>query len=196
MNPGKLRDRVTLLRLTGGADLAFAETAQAWAQVRETGRKNNFAKIGIGADGVEIVLREREITLHDAILWNGCHYFLTNITREGTAPVCLKIQAARVPCRTAEAYRYRTSRGKTGYPVNTPERLGSFPACLTEKYLGSREETSHMENETRLVAVTPKAAAYQVGDLFEISGKRYRVMVVHDLEDWKNEYEIQRVEDD
>lgn len=195
MNPGKLRDRVTLLRLTGGADLAFAPAAQVWAQVRETGRKNNFAKVGIGADGVEIVLREREITLHDAILWNGCHYFLTNIAKEGVHPVYLKIQAARVPCRTAEATRYRTFRGETGQPVNTLERLGSFPACLTEKYLGSREEPSHMENETRLVAVAPKAAAYQAGDLFEISGKRYRVMVVHDLEDWKTEYEIQQVED-
>lgn len=195
MNPGKLRDRVTLLRLTGGADLTFAPAAQVWAQVRETGRKNNFAKVGIGADGVEILLREREITLHDAVLWNGCHYFLTDIAKEGNHPVYWKVQAARVPCRTAEVYRYRTSRGEAGYPVNTLEQLGSFPACLTEKYLGSREEASHMENETRLVAVAPKAAAYQAGDLFEIGGKKYRVMVAHDLEDWKNEYEIQRVED-
>lgn len=196
MNPGKLRDRVTLLRLTGGADLSFTKAAQVWAQVRETGRKNIFAKVGIGSDGVEIVLREREITLHDAILWNGRHYFLTNIAREGTAPAYLKIQAARVPCRTAEVYRCRTERGKTGQPVNFFERVGSFPACLTEKYLGSAGEQSHMESETRLVAVAPKAAACKAGDLFAIDGKRYRVMVVHDLEDWKIEYEIERAEDD
>ena len=196
MNPGKLRERGALLRLTGTNDLRWEERSKLWMQVKETGRKNIFAKVGVGSDGVEIVLREREITLHDAILWNGRHYFLTNIAREGTAPAYLKIQAARVPCRTAEVYRCRTERGKTGQPVNFFERVGSFPACLTEKYLGSREEASHMESETRLVAVAPKAAACKAGDLFAMDGARYRVMVVHDLEDWKIEYEIERVEDD
>ena len=196
MNPGKLRERGALLRLAGTNDLRWEERSKLWMQVKETGRKNIFAKVGIGSDGVEIVLREREITLHDAIRWNGRHYFLTNIAREGTAPAYLKIQAARVPCRTAEVYRCRTERGDTGQPVNVFERVGSFPACLTEKYLGSAGEQSHMESETRLVAVAPKAAACKAGDLFAIDGKRYRVMVVHDLEDWKIEYEIERVEDD
>lgn len=196
MNPGNLRERGTLLRINGTSNLQWEELAGLWMQVKETGRKNLFSKVGIGADGVEILIRSRDITLHDAIRWNGRHYFLTNISEEGTAPVYLKIQAARVNPMPVTVWRDKVEKGALNQPVRAPEQIGSFPGCITEKYLASRGEESHIESEIRLVAVAPKAALYRAGDLFEISGEKFRVMVVHNLENWKNEYEIQRIEDD
>ena len=196
MNPGKLRTRGTLLRLSGGNDLIWAESEGLWMQIKETGKKNLFSKVGIGSDGVEITLRKRDISLHDAILWRGQHYFLTNISEEGSAPVYLKIQAARIPATMVTVTRAGITRDELGRPEETAEKIGSFPGCITEKYLGSEEEPSHFESETRLVVVSPNAAAYQTGDVFEFGGAAYRVMVVHELEGWKNEYEVKRVEDD
>lgn len=195
MNPGKLRERGVLLRLSGEKDLKWEENSGIWMQVKETGRKNLFSKVGIGSDGVEIFLRKRDITLHDAIQWKGQHYFLTNITEEGTAPVYLKIQAARITPVTVTAWQNQVSMGDLNQAEYMWEQAGTFPACVTEKYLASREEESHMESEIRLVAVTPKVAVYQAGDIFEIAEKKFRVMIVHNLESWKNEYEIQRIED-
>lgn len=196
MNPGKLRERGTLLRISGTTDLQWEEHCKIWMQVKETGRKNLFSKVGIGADGVEILIRSRDITLHDAIRWNGQHYFLTNISEEGTAPVYLRIQAARVNPVPVTVWRDKVEKGTLNQPIRAPEQIGSFPGCITEKYLGSRDEESHMESEIRLIAVAPKAADYQVGDIFEFTGHKFRVMVVHNLENWKNEYETQRIEDD
>ena len=96
MNPGKLRGRGFVLRLSGTTDLRWESLAEVWISGKSTGRKNLFSKVGIGADGAEFLLRERDLTLHDAILWNGRHYFLTDIVKEGAHPVYYRVQAARV----------------------------------------------------------------------------------------------------
>ena len=44
--------------------------------------------------------------------------------------------------------------------------------------------------------MAPKAALYKKGDRFEFGGERFRVEVVHSLENWKNEYEVRREADD
>lgn len=196
MNPGKLRERAAVLRLAGEADLRWEKLCGVWLSGKETGRQNIFSKVGIGAAGAEFLLRERGLTLHDAILWRGQHFFLTNIACEGTAPVYLRVQAARVTPVTALHYRRKMTLGELNRPEQTLEKIGSFPCCLTEKYLGSSDENSHVESRARLVAVTPKAVRCRPGDLLEIEGKQYRVMVVHQLESYKNEVEIERTEDD
>lgn len=196
MNPGKLRERAAVLRLVGEADLRWEKLCGVWLSAKETGRKNLFSKVGIGTAGAEFLLRERGLTLHDAILWRGQHYLLTDIAREGTAPVYLRVQAARVTPVIALHYRRRVALGELNRPEQTTEQLGSFPCCLTEKYLGSSDENSHVESRARLVAVTPKAVRCIPGDLLEIEDEQYRVMVVHQLEIYKNELEIERTSDD
>lgn len=196
MNPGKLRARGTLLRLSGEADLTWEPLRSIWLSGAETGRKNLFSKVGIGAAGAEFLVRQQDLTLNDAIFWSGQHYFLTDLTKEGWHPVYFKLQAARVTPQLAAVLRDTIHRDKLGRPIRKEQPIGSFPACLTEKYLGSSAEPSHIEQTERLIAVAPKAAQYLAGDLFVIGGQKYRVMVVHALEDYKNEYEIERVLDD
>ena len=196
MNPGRLRERGFVLRLSGKENLKWDMLCGIWLSGKLTGRRNLFSRVGIGADGAEFLLRERDITLHDAILWEGQQYFLTNIAKEGTGPVYFRISAARVSPETVTVRRDIIEMGALNRPERVEKEIGSFPGCITEKYLGSSPEDSHIESEKRLIAVAPKAAAYRAGDCFEIRGKRYRVEVVHELESWKNEYEIRREEDD
>lgn len=197
MDPGKLRKRGSILKLVSDGDsLAWTAWKQVYLTVKETGKKNLFSRVGIGTDGAEIILREQPLTLNDAILWENQHYFLTDIVKEGIHPVYLKLQSARITPKTVTVKRNEVKKGKNNTPLREEKTVGSFPGCVTEKYLGSSAEESHIEREIRFVVVAPKAALYQAGDIFEIEGNRYRVMVVHLLEPYKNEYEIQRTEDD
>ena len=196
MNPGKLRERGQILRLNGENTLEWQTLCDVWLKGQETGRRNLFSTLGIGAAGAEFLLRERDLTLHDAILYRGQHYFLTEIGREGIHPIYYKVQAARITPQTVTVWRDQVSKGEYGRPLREPEVIGSFPGLITEKYLGSVEETMHIESEERLIVVAPKAAIYQTGDHFEIGENRYRVMVAHPFEDFKNEYEVKRVVDD
>lgn len=196
MNPGRLRERGFVLRLSGKENLKWDTLCGIWLSGKLTGRRNLFSRVGIGVDGAEFLLRERDITLHDAILWEGQHYFLTNIAREGAAPVYYRISAARVSPETVTVRRDTIEMGAFNRPERVEKEIGSFPGCVTEKYLGSSPEDSHIESEKRLIVVAPKAALYREGDRFEIWGESYRVEVVHKLENWKNEYEVRREEDD
>lgn len=195
MNPGKLRKRGWLMRLAGEKDLRFEAARSLWTEMNETGRKNLFSQVGIGSDGAEFLLRASDLTLHDAILYKGQHYFLTNIEQMGIHPVYFKVSAARVPCETITVSRTVTAKDNLGRAERTVTTIGSFPGCITEKYLRTETNKSHLELEKRRVVVAPKAAAYKPGDIFEILGESWRVVLVHDLESWKNEYEVERTED-
>ena len=196
MNPGKLRDRGIVLRLAGKEMLRWEPVCTVWLQGKPTGRKNLFSRVGIGADGAEFLLRERDRTLHDAILWEGQHYFLTDIAKEGVHPVYWKVSAARVNPVDVTVKRDTVEKGAQNRPVREERKIGSFPGCVTEKYLGNSPQDSHIESEERLIVVAPKAALYKKGDRFEFGGERFRVEVVHSLENWKNEYEVRREADD
>jgi len=195
VDPGKLRKRGWLMRLAGEEDLRFEAVRSLWMDVTETGRKNIFSRVGIGGDGAEFIVRSCDLTLHDAILYEGQHYFLTDIEKTGICPVWFRVMAARVPCETVTVFRTETSRSDLGRAKQTVSVIGSFPGCITEKYLGEEVGKSHLELEKRRVVVAPKAAVYKPGDTFEILGARWRVVLVHDLEAWKNEYEIERTDD-
>lgn len=202
MNPGILRERgeiLTLSPLPGENPLPGWEwktDRKIWLSAKETGKKNLFSGVGVGAAGVDILMRETDLTLHNAIRWRGQHYFLTNIQEEGIHPVYYKVQAARITPKTVTQYRMQTEIGEYNRPDNEYLPLQTFPACITEKYVKSSDQDSHVETEAQLAAVTPKVIEAKAGDLFEIEGKKYRVMTAHLQDEFKNEYVIQRTEED
>ena len=197
MNPGKLRERGEILEFsTVSGGFEWKEAGKIWLSVKETGKKNLFSGVGVGAAGAEILIREAPVTLHNAIRWKGQHYFLTNIQEEGIHPVYLKIQAARITPKTVIQHRMDTKLGERNRPINEYKPVQTFPACITEKYVKSSDEDSHVETQTQLAAVTPKAIEAKAGDLFEVEGRKYRVMTAHLQDEYKNEYIIQQTEDD
>lgn len=196
MNVGKLRERAFVLRLKGESDLRWEPERPIWVQVTETGKRCLFSQFGVGKSGADFLMREGDITMNDAILWRGQHYFISDIQRTGLHPRYLTVSCARVTPEIAEHSRPVSTRGALGRPETERQRLGSCPVCLTEKYLRDNAEDSHLEQQKRLVAVAPKALRCEEGDILTILGGDFRVMVCHRLEAYKNEYEIERVTDD
>ena len=56
-------------------------------------------------------------------------------------------------------------------------------------------ETPQTSTEQCLVLVVPKAIILKVGEQITLEGKVWRVVVPHELDNWKNEYEIIRNDD-
>lgn len=198
MNPGKLRDRGQILRLAEVGEKVYnwQSAGGIWCEFKETGEENLFSKVGIGAAGAEITVRENKLTCNDALLVRGEHFFITDINRTGIAPIYYKVQAAMIAPETATVTRTVVSIGSNGIPANTSQIVAECPVYLTEKALSTAEEKSMVESTNRLVAVTPKILECLPGDIMEFMGMKYRVNVCHIMERYKNEYEIERITDD
>ncbi len=182
INAGKLEKKITLLTLgavTGG--WAWQETGTAWAAITMTGKPALFSSVGLSARGAEITLRVRSLTLDRAVRYRGQHYFLTAADEDGKG--FLKLTAATVEVVQCTA---------------TPdaEPVGAmFPGVLTEKYLRHEQQTPMAVNVICYVLVTPKAVELTPGELVDVAGTSYEILVAHTLDGYKNEYEIMRTVD-
>lgn len=196
MDAGKLRQRVQLLSLQKQENrYCYEPVKNTFAAVKVTGRTGIFSKIGIGAEGVEFILRSQPLTLHQGIRYQGEHYFITSITETGIAPRHLTVSAVKVKPRECALNQKPGNRGVYG-GEEKKDNIITFPGFLTEKYLRDGEEPGHFETGITVVLVTPKEIIADAGKIITIDGKRYRISTVHDLDDYKNEYEVQRTEDD
>jgi len=68
----------------------------------------------------------------------------------------------------------------------------TFPGVLTEKYLAHQQEWPMSVNDLELVLVAPKPIRLQPGRLVACQGAAWEVLVAHELDKYKNEYEIGR----
>ncbi len=177
----ELKERVgvlTLARVEGEDKLVWTETRRTWAAVVQDDRRSLFSSVGVGARGVTFTLRSPpHLTLFQALKWRGMHCFLTAIT--DAAPGFSTVKAALVKLETVRLTPDR-DRGMT------------FPGVLTEKYLAHRQEWPMSVNDLELVLVVPKAVQLRPGRLVECLGAAWEVLVAHELDEFKNEYEIGR----
>lgn len=164
------------LRETAEGVWEWVTLRRAWAQVEQTAKTNLFSKVGVGARDAAIVIRRQSLTLHQALRWKGQHLFLTSVTERDRNH--LDAQAALV---TVDAVTLRADGMAAGM---------TFPGVLTEKYARHGQEWPMSVNELGLVLVTPKAVTLRPGCLVEARGSAWEVLVPHELDEYKNEYEI------
>lgn len=176
MDAGIFKDRVQLLEYDAQAG-QWIKAREIWCQARREGKANLFSKIGVGAEGWRFTMRRQQITLHNALFAGGYHHVITSI--EGQERMYAIVCAARVRLT-------QVSRG--------PE-LGSFPAVLSEKWAGYSADAAKSTSEDRLVMTTPKAERAAVNDVLTIDGEYWYVELAHELDEYKNEYEIVRKRD-
>lgn len=191
MNYGKLRERVQVMELQrDGAVWSWQPVAETWAQIKVDGKKNLFSTVGIGARNAALVMRARDIDLHHAILWKGQHLFLTSIIMQDNRRY-IDVQAALVELVTCTAQERDFDRGTMGQAVERKGETITFPACMTEKYVGYEDmEGRYAQAPITYVLVTPKAIDLHVGQIVRMDGKAMSVMKCHVLDEWKNEYEV------
>ena len=175
-----LKDRIQVLRLDyDAAEDAYiwAEDRRIWAEAKADDRTNLFSSVGIGVRGISfIVRRNRDLTLLHAFRWRGQFCFLTSIA-DGD-PGFLTVRAA-----LCEPRQCRKDIDK-----NPPGCW--FPGFLTEKYIGHAQLDPQWEVTSDMVLVTPKAITLAPESWVTVDGTYYRVLVPHELDPYKNEYEI------
>lgn len=178
---GDLRERVTVLKLEKTADsYNWTAVRRVWANMQPAG-KNVFSSAGVGAKGVQLVLRRQPLSLTNMILWRGKYVFLSDI--QPYAPGHLLVSGALVEISDCVADVHNNPPGP------------HFPAILTEKYLKHDQLEPYAINILTYVLVTPKCIVLDRGGLVKVGETNYEVQLAHVLDPNKNEYEIVRTED-
>ena len=196
LDAGSLDERLERLELreTTAHTWEWVSVGRLWGQVTvEVGtRLNLFSSVGVGARNAKLVIRTRDITLHQALRWRGQHLFLTSITKRDR--MHLDVQAALVNVVTCKGQGYTTTVGAGNRPEKQEKPEQTFPAVLTEKYVRYETEDSYAKARRLLVLVTPKAVELLEGDLVTVTegpaAAVYNVQARHVLDEYKNEYEI------
>ncbi len=170
--------QVLELRETAPGVWEWVPIRRAWANVTYQNKRNLFSQVGIGARDAAVVLRRQALTLHNALRVGEQHLFLTAITERGRNH--LDVGAAAVRVDTVRLRADETTKAMT------------FPGVLTEKYARHEQEWPMSVNELGLVLVTPKVITLRPGCLVEARGAAWEVLAPHELDEYKNEYEIGR----
>lgn len=190
---GRLSERLEVLKFTQtapeadtqeGQDPPVQPAAWGWETVRRTWARaelmkktNVYSVHGIGAAGVTFTIRRQPLGLDSALRWQGQHCLITAIRPLGR--LYLTVEAALVVLS-------RCRDPRTGE---------SFPAVMTEEYVGHRQLEPMAVNIHRRVLVTPKAVRLTPGPLVEVDGTLWPVTTPHELDPHKNEYTLERTVD-
>ena len=113
--------------------------------------------------------------------WGGQHLFLTSIVPMGRNH--MEVDTAVVTVDTVELQEDDETEPMT------------FPGVLTEKYARHAQEWPMSTNDLVLVLVTPKPIVLRPGSLVKVRGTMWEVLVPHELDEYKNEYELGRLVD-
>ena len=193
ISAGRLDRLVRVLELRQTPEgWAWAERRKAWAMVEGESGRSLFSSIGLGARAYKLTLRRQGLTLHNAILWEGRHLFLTQIDPLGRGH--LEVRSAAVQVTQCVAGPGHPAQGK------------QFPGVVTEKYIRHEQGEPYATNAVCYVLVTPKAVELTPGYLVRASVpvalplppdglEEYHVLTAHTLDEYKNEYEIMRTRD-
>lgn len=178
MDAGELRDRIEILAFRKeNSAFRWHTERMSWAKAELASKKRIFSTHATSAEGINFTIRRQDLTRANAIRYLGQHCFITSIVPVGR--LHLRVEAAVVNlAQCADKYDGIT-----------------FPAVLSEIY-ARHEELEPMDiNTRRYVLVTPKEIELIPGRLVEVEGTRFPIRVGHTLDEWKNEYEIERTVD-
>lgn len=194
IDPGELNEQVEILELRqNSTEFAWIKVSTAWAKAeteKAQNRKNLFSSVGIGAKSIALRMWKQNLTLHNAVRCRGKFCFLTSI--DDADCLFYEITAALIEPTICAVTHVITEKNEMKNPVAIKSEMITFPAVLTEKYLGFEQKEPQAVTETTYVLVTPKAIELLISDLVDIAGKKYCVQVAHTLDEYKNEYEVYR----
>lgn len=187
---GRLNERVEVLEL-GRQPVAAQNVSESgtpttwewgtvrrtWAQTELAAKTNIYSVHGIGAAGVSFTLRRQPLDLDNALRWKGQHCLITAIRPRGR--LYLTVEAALVVL----------------FQCRNPKTGETFPAVMTERYVGHQQQEPMAVNKHQRVLVTPKAVRLAPGKLVEVNGVPWPIIAPYELDPHKNEYAIERTVD-
>lgn len=200
MDAGELREPLAVLELqTQSEKYEWVEGQKLWGKADPKTRMNLFSRVGIGAKTVVFTTRKCTLNQHNALRWQGKHYFITDIAELERG--YYEIATAAIEPLNCTLERTRTGKDELKRPVILEPESLLFPACLTEKYLGFEQGKPMAITEVTYVLVTPKPVELRAGDVVQVNLRHFAeplpfvVQMCHVLDEYKNEYEINRKAD-
>lgn len=183
IDAGRLNEPVEILALreTEPTVWAYVPAGRAWAAITLSEGRNLFSQVGVGARDAAVVLRRVPLTLDRVLRWRGGVLWPTSIVPMGRGH--LEVHAAVVMLDAVVQRSDGTTAGQ------------QFPGIFTEKYARHTQEWPMSVNDLGLVLVVPKPVTLRPGTLVEGRGALWEVLVPHELDPHKNEYEIGRTVD-
>lgn len=200
---GALRDLIQFLRLEQTENgFEWVSQTNMFAQVKQkssknmSSSKNIISAVGLVVPIAEITIRKRYITLDNALMFRGQHYFITNIEEHPDSRNFYKVTTAAITPKICSVKK-RVAELDPVYnrPTLSENTKITFPACVIKEKVKTEEETPRTNTEQSLVIVVPKAITLNVGEQITLGGKVWRVTEPYELDEWKNEYEIIRNDD-
>ena len=190
INPGELKDKITLLILRGLPDsYAWEEDTCTWGKVEYLKGPNLLFRGGRGEATVKILLRKRPLTLNHAIRLKGKHGFLIGI--RGAGEDLMEATAVLVEPKACVAQVLsQPALDNLNRPVYCDAAQLTFPGFLLEKYASRTQDEPMSLVKMRYRLITPKAIELVSGQGVKADGLTYTVEVPHTLSTYKNEYEI------
>lgn len=192
----ELDERVNLLEIQNTDTVySWASKKTIWAKAEPQTSKNLFSSVGMGVKSVKFTVWKQNLTLHNAFRWRGKHCFLTDITEIDR--LYYEVTAALIEPKTCYRLSQEESQDELLRPVDSEPKIDlTFPACLVEKYMGFQQLNPQARVTEQYVLVTPKEITLTHSGLVQIGETVYSVQVIHDLDEFKNEYEIDKANKD
>ena len=190
INPGELKDKITLLILRGLPDsYAWEEDACTWGKVKHLKAPNLLFRGSRGEATVRILFRKRPLTLNHAVRLKGKHGFLIGIKEAGAGLMEATAVLAEPKACVAQVLSQPTL-DNLNRPVYGEAAHLAFPGFLLEKYACRTQDEPMSLVKMHYRLITPKAIELVSGQGVKVDGLTYTVEVPHTLSPYKNEYEI------
>jgi len=190
-----LEFKLTVLALEKeGNNYGWLPAHETWGAVTELPQKNIFSTVAIGAKTIQITLRKQDVTLDTAVLWGEKQLFITAVNETGDRHHVV-LTAALIDPVTVTLTRDTYGTNDLMRQTVTGTETVTFPAYITEKYMGYTKSDPQLILDTQYVLICPKAVTLEPGKTVAVNGKKFTVLVAHELDEHKNEYEAERIDE-
>lgn len=194
MDAGIFKEQMQVLKLEkAGNSWDWSVSGTIWGKAEIQEKPALFSKTGVGANGIKFMIRKRDLTLKNALKWRGRHCFLTYLQEINR--MYLSVSAALIEPQKCMVAHQSYGKDEFNRPTVSEQQTIFFPGILTEKYLRFSQEEPQGNTENTMVLITPKVITLASGEFVTVGETDYSVQICHDLDEYKNEYEIYRKRD-
>lgn len=193
MNPGELRSRLIIQNLEVNNDgYSWSEISKLYCKKEIENKRSIFSKFGFATnETAKFTVRfNKNISKHNSILHDNKHYLITSIIDIDNKHAFNEITTVQITPKECEVRRLSIVKDKLNRPSEEMNVVFKFPGYVVEKYNNYDQEKPQVVIKKTYILVTPKNIKLELADLIVIEDVIYNVQIIHDLDEYINEYEI------
>lgn len=182
-----LNHKITLLEHTGGA---YLPVKTLWGNAEHKAFAVASART-VRAAGLAIKFNKRSTINRSHVLeYKEKRYIIGEIDcLDENFLVVIASEAVFKPC---VATRQQSHKNNLNNPIYAPSKVINFEGAIFDKWQGYTAESAMYVAEQKLILITPKCVNLEINDIVSFDDKDYIVEIPHELDEYRNEYEIYR----